>query len=181
MQENKEVRNAEEEKGPEGEFPLIRESAAREPDADAEVEAVYGVTGMTLVYRYGLICLLTLVAAVVLYLVLPSYISSRDYLVLGILGVWALAVLRYWLYLLDMPYRVLFGKDGSLKFVSVLRKITVPVSSIVSLKVSPIYSSYLKLRTDEKKNISMMNHVDGLSEMIGRIRKANPGVETRGC
>jgi len=155
------------------------------PDLDAgepaEPEAVFRVSGATLAYRYGLICLLTLVAAAVLYLVLPSYISSRDYIVLVILGCWVLALLRYWFYMLDMPYRVVCGKDRSLQFVSTLRKVTLPASSIVSLKVSPLYSSYIKLRTDDKKTLTVMNHVDGLNELVARIREDNPRLTTRGC
>jgi hypothetical protein len=144
-------------------------------------DVAFRVTGASLVYRYLLIGIVTLVLAVLLYMTAPMFLSSKDVVVMVILGIWGLALLRYWVYLLDMPHRVHCRLDGSLEFVSLLRRRIVPVASICSIKVPTVHSGYLKFRTARKKNISMINHVDGLHELVGRIKRANPNLETRGC
>ncbi len=186
MQENKEDRSGGEEAIQEGsatagDRPLSGETPPPGDPSALKGEAVFRVTGASLVYRYLFIILLTLVGAVMLYMVAPMYLSSKDLVVMILLGCWALALLRYWAYLLDMPHKVVCRDDSSLEFFSVFRRRVVPISSILSMKVSPIYPTYVKFRTEKKKSIAMINHVDGMSELVTRIRKANPELETRGC
>jgi hypothetical protein len=164
-----------------GKRPREEEGPPPMEPAAGEAEAAYRVTGTSLVYRYLLIGIVTLVLAVLLYMTTPMFLSSKDVVVMVILGVWGLALLRYWVYLLDMPHRVRCTAEGSLEFVSLVRRRVVPASSILSIKVPTVHSGYLKFRTARKKNISMINHVDGLHELVGRIKKANPDLETRGC
>jgi hypothetical protein len=186
MQEKKEDRSGEEgtiqeKQTASGEGALSGETPSTGEPSDLKVETIFRVTGASFIYRYFFITLLTLMGAVILYMVAPTYFSSKDVVVLILLAVWALAFLRYWVYLLDMPYKVICRDDGSLVFVSVFRNRVVWESSILSMKVSPIYPTYMKFRTEEKKTIAIINHVDGMNELVARIRKANPGLETRGC
>jgi len=149
--------------------------------APVEPETVFRVTGASLAYRYLFIGLLTLVGAVILYAAAPTYLSTEDLIVMIILGFWALALLRYWVYLLDMPHKVVCREDGTLTFLSVFRRRVVPADAILSMKVSALYPTYLKFRTSKKKRIVMINHVDGLHKLVQRIRAANPGLKTKGC
>lgn len=153
---------------------------ASEPAA-GDAEAAWRVSRPALAYRYLFIGILTLLGSVILYAVVPTYRSSRDLAVMVVLGVWVLALLRYWAYLLDMPHKVTLREDGTLAFLSVFRRRIVRADTIVSMKVSPVYPTYLKFRTGRKKRIVMINHLDGLHELVHRIRKANPGLETKGC
>lgn len=168
--------------------PQMPEKDLREKEApscaDTEIspeETTFRVTRPSLFYRYGFIVILTLLGAGFLFLTVPMYLSIRDYLVLGLLGLWALALLRFWIYLLGMPYRIRCREDGLMELVSVLRKREIPLKEVQTIQVSPFYPSYLKIITSRKKTISMINHVTGLHELIGRIKKVNPELETKGC
>jgi len=164
-----------------GNKPLSGEATPMGGEAAVQAETVFRVTGVSLAYRYLFIGLLSLVGAVVFYAMVPTYLSSRDWVVMIILGFWALALVRYWVYLFDMPHKVTLRDDGHLEFLSVFRRRGVPAASILSVKVSPLYPTYLKFRTAQKKSLVMINHVDGLHELVGRIRKASPGLKTKGC
>jgi len=155
-------------------------AAGPQAPAGAPAETRFRVTRTSQAYRYVFLVLLTLLGAGMLYLFFPTFRSAQDLLVLILLGVWAAALLRYWLYLLDMPYQVLCREDGFLEFRSVLRKRIVLGASIRSVKVSPVYPTYVRFHAG-KKRIAMINHVDGMSDLVTRIRRANPELETRGC
>jgi len=179
MQENEHLSEKEQE-SPEEEAPASG-PLRRSSGAPGRRVTTFRVTGTALLYRYGFMGVLTLAGILILYLLAPMGLSSKDYVVLVILGIWALAFLRYWIYLLDMPYRINWLDGNTLEFVSFFRMRTVPAASILSLKVSPVYPSYLKIRTDRKKSISLLNHVTGLNELITWIREENPDLVTRGC
>jgi len=142
---------------------------------------VFQVSRVSLVYRYAFLLLLTLVGALLLYLLVPMGVRGRDWVVLALLGCWALALLRYWAFLLAMPFRIRCEEDGLLRVESLFRKTKIPSGDIAALKVSAIYPSYLKIVTSRKKSLLLLNHIDGLHELIRRIQSANPGLKTRGC
>lgn len=144
-------------------------------------EVSYHVTRLSLVYRYGFIVILTLIGAGFLYLTIPMYLSTQDYLVLGILVLWGLALLRYWVYLLGMPHRINCRGDGSMELLSVLKRREIPLKEVEALRVSAIHPSYLKIFTSKKKTVSMINHVTGMHDLIERIKKENPELTTKGC
>ena len=160
--------------------PLEAPTAGRSPVAPPE-EIRFRVSILSLVYRYLFLGLLTLLGVFFLYLVVPMSLASSDFLVLGILLVWVLALLRYWVYLLDMPYRIGLKPGEPLEFRSILRKRMVAMEEIRAFKVSPVYPSFLRILTTRKKTIPVINHVSGLHDLIGRVKQANPALETKGC
>ena len=145
------------------------------------VGRVFQVSPLSLVYRYAFLLLLTAVGAFVLYLLVPMGIRARDWIVLALIGFWTLALLRYWAFLLSMPFRIQCEEDGFLKIKSLFRTTRISSGEIAALKVSAIYPGYLKIITSRKKSLLLLNHIDGLHELIHRIKAANPGATTRGC
>ena len=83
------------------------ESAPAVPPDEASPQTdCFQVSRVSLLYRYLLLLALTLVGALLLSLLFPMAVSGRDYLIGGLLAIWALALLRYWIFLLSMPHRV---------------------------------------------------------------------------
>jgi hypothetical protein len=158
------------------------ESAPPGPPDEASVRTdCFQVSRVSLIYRYMLLLALTLVGILLLSLLFPMAVSGRDYLIGGLLAVWAFALLRYWLFLLSMPHRVCLEGNEFLLLHSLFGTKKVPVNEIAALRISPFYQSYLRIVTSKKKTFPMLNHVDGLHELVLRIKQANPNLETRGC
>ena len=151
------------------------------PDKASFQTDCFQVSRVSLVYRYLLLLALTLVGALLLSLLLPMAVSGRDYLIGGLLALWALALLRYWVFLMSMPHRVCLEGNESLVLHSLFRTKKVPCSEIAALRISPFYQSYLRIVTSRKKTFPMLNHVDGLHDLIIRIKRVNPDLETKGC
>lgn len=144
-------------------------------------DGCFHVSRTALIYRYLLLSALTLIGVLILALLFPMAVADRDYLVGTLLAVWALALLRYWFFLLSMPYRICPEGGDALVFHSPFRRRKVLLGEIAALRVSPFYQSYLRIVTSGKKSIPMLNHVDGLHELIARIKRVNPDLKTRGC
>jgi len=108
-------------------------------------------------------------------------VSGRDYLVGGLLAVWALALLWYWAFLLSMPQRICLEDNEFLVLYALFRTKRLKCTEITAMRVSPFYQSYLKIVTSRKKTFPMLNHVDGLHDLIARLKRINPDLETRGC
>lgn len=144
-------------------------------------ETYFRVTQLSMFYRYLFISVLTLVGAGFLFFIVPSTISTKDYPLMVILAFWVLALLRYWVYLLGMPHRILCRGQESLYFFSLLRRREILLKEVVAIKSSPIYPSYIRFITSKKKTIPMINHVTGLHELIDRIKEVNPELVTKGC
>jgi len=150
-------------------------------EADGLQEVQFQVSRMALIYRYCFLLILTLIGLGILYVLVPIALSSMDYPVLVLLAVWVLALMHYWYYLLNMPYRISCVEEKDLNFLSLLRRRAIPLNEITCLRVSPIYPTYLKICTSRKKNISIINHVNGLHDLVRRIKNINPDLETIGC
>lgn len=156
------------------------------PDPVAEPgnrEQEFCVSTAARVTRYTFLALLTLVGVGLLFLLAPMLLGAGDSLLLILLGLWLLALVRYWVYLLGMPHRVRLLPEGQIEFVSVFRSRRLELREIASLKVSAVYPSYLKVGTTRRrpKSLTLINHVDGLHRLVGAIERANPGLVTRGC
>lgn len=141
----------------------------------------FQVSRVSLVYRYLLLLALTAVGALLLSVLFPMAYKDRDYLIGALLAIWALALLRYWAFLLGMPLRICLDGGESLLFHSLFRTKKIKLSEIAAIRVSPFYQSYLRIVTSRKKTFPMLNHVDGLHDLIDRIKRANPDLETKGC
>jgi hypothetical protein len=151
------------------------------PNRDADPPPCFRVSRRTLVYRYLLLLVLSLIGAFLLSLLIPMAVSGRDYLIGALLVLWALALLRYWAFLLSMPHRISLAEDEWLILESLFRTRKVKRSEIAAIHVSPYYPSYLRIITSANKTFPMLNHVDGLHDLILRIKNANPDLETKGC
>lgn len=151
------------------------------PEETSSQTECFQVSRVSLLYRYVFLLALTLVGALLLSLLFPMAVSGSDYLVGGLLAIWALALLRYWAFLLCMPHRVCLEGNESLVLHSLFRTKKVPCSEIAALRISPFYQSYLRIVTSGKKTFPMLNHVDGLHDLIIRIKRINPKLETKGC
>ena len=156
-------------------------AASVAPDRVSSQTDCLRVSRVSLVYRYLLLLALTLVGALLLSLLVPMAVSGRDYLIGGLLAIWALALLRYWAFLLSMPHRVCLEGDESLVLHSLFGTKRIPLNEIAAFRVSPFYQSYLRIVTSGKKTFPMLNHVDGLHDLIIRIKRIHPDLETKGC
>ena len=150
------------------------------PVKEAE-ERSFKVSLVSLIYRYLFMLFMTLLGVFLLGLLVPLSFTGQDYLVLALLAAWSLGLIRYWAYLLGMPHRILIKGDSTLDFISLFRHRTFAVDEVASIKVSPLYPSYLRIITSSRKNLTMINHIDGLHELIEVIKRGNPELETRGC
>ena len=161
--------------------PSFEASAAPGEDTTLSQAECFQVSRVSLVYRYLLLLALTVVGALLLAILFPMAYADRDYLIGALLAIWALALLRYWAFLLGMPHRICLEGTESLLLHSLFRTKKIKCSEIAALRVSPFYQSYLRIVTSRKKTFPMLNHVDGLHDLIDRIKDVNPDLETKGC
>jgi hypothetical protein len=141
----------------------------------------FQVSRLSLLYRYLFLLLLTGIGVFLLSILIPMAVSGRDYLIGGLLVLWGFALLRYWAFLLSTPRRICLEGNEVLVLHALFRTRKIECSEISAIRVSPIYQSYLRIVTSGKKTFPMLNHVDGLHDLIGRIKTINPDLETRGC
>jgi len=166
---------------PGGVHPGATERTGGQQSAPAPGEVSFRVSKISIIYRYLSLALLTLVGGILLYILMPMMMTSRDYVFLAILALWALALLRYWVFLLDMPYRIVLTGGQPIAFVSLLRTRRIGAADIRAFNVSPVYSSFLRVLTSRRKKVSLINHITGLHQLIILVKQANPQMETKGC
>lgn len=158
------------------------DTSVADRDAALSQTLCFQVSRLSLVYRYLLLLVLTAMGALLLAILIPMAFSGRDYLIGGLLVLWGLALLRYWAFLLAMPHRICLEGGDSLAFHSLFRTRKIDCRDIASFRVSPIYQSYLKIVPSKKRGaIALLNHVDGLHDLIARVKRVNPDLETKGC
>lgn len=150
-------------------------------DEPVRAGRLFRVTRAALLYRLCFLVLLTAVGVLLLAILVPMGIRSRDWVVLALLAAWTLALLRYWVFMLAMPHSIRCGQDQVLDFRSLFRTVRIPCSEVRELRVSPFYPGYLKLLSSRRRGLLFLSHIDGLHELVGWIRQSNPSVRTRGC
>ena len=144
------------------------------------MKGTYRVSWISILYRLCFLGILSVIMVAILYFLVPMELATRDYLVLAVLLVWILALLRYWVYMLGMPHRLVCIEGGRIQTESLFSKREIPCTEIRSLMISPFYPGFLKIVTN-KKSISLLSHIDGLHELVSFIKEHNPGLRTRGC
>jgi len=154
---------------------------ASSTDNGLSQKVCFQVSRLSLLYRYLFLLVLTGIGIFLLSLLIPMAVSGQDYLIGILLILWGFALLRYWAFLLSTPHRICLEGNTSLVLHALFRTRKIECSEISAVKVSPIYQSYLRIITSGKKTFPMLNHVDGLHDLIGRIKAINPDLETRGC
>lgn len=156
-------------------------AAAASGDEGPSQTVCFQVSRLSLFYRYLFLLVLTGIGVFLLSMLIPMAVSGRDYLIGGLLILWGFALLRYWAFLLSTPHRICLEEEAVLVLHALFRTRKMECSEISAIRVSPIYQSYLRIVTSGKKTFPMLNHVDGLHDLIGRIKAINPDLETRGC
>lgn len=146
-----------------------------------EAERWFRVSPSAMVTAYALLLTLTIIGVILALLLLPSAVSARDFIVCGMLGLWALALIHYWVFVLSMPYRLCLRTPDRLTLHALLRKKEISCREIDSLRVSALSPRYLRIVPAKGRSVAIFNHIDGLHDLISRIRQANPEIETRGC
>jgi len=156
-------------------------AAAGGGDEGPSQTVCFQVSRLSLLYRYLFLLVLTGLGVFLLSLLIPMAVSGRDYLIGALLVLWGFALLRYWAFLLSTPHRICLEENAVLVLHALFRTRKIECSEISAMRVSPIYQSYLRIVTSGKKTFPMLNHIDGLHDLIGRIKAINPDLETRGC
>ncbi len=160
-------------------------TAETKESSDQEVsdsqDLFFRVTTTSIIYRYMFLLLLTIVGIFIFIMLIPATVAGKDYLTSGLLIFWALALAKYWTFILSMPYQIYLTDDDALRLRSIFQRKELPCEEIVLIKVSPLQQAYLKIITSRKKTFLLFNHINGLHEMINQIKKINPDLETIGC
>ena len=111
---------------------------------------------------------------------LPSFFQAPKApppLVGGIL----LAITVFYLgWVLCLPHRITLAGDGTIEFISVLRRRTVRAGEIKSIKPEGSHFGFFVIRTDRNK-IKILAQFDGFHDFLTRLKELHPGVELRGC
>jgi len=157
------------------------ELVAPSEDNGLSKKVCFRVSRLSLLYRYLFLLVLTGIGVFLLSILIPMAVSGEDYLIGLLLIIWGFALLRYWAFLLSMPHRICLEGNGVLVLHALFRTSKIDCREVSAVKVSPIYQSYLRIITSGKKTFPMLNHVDGLHDLIGRIKAVNPDLQTRGC
>lgn len=81
---------------------------------------------------------------------------------------------------LSLPYQISLGGDGSVEFISLLRRRTVRAEEIRSIRPEGSHLGFFTVRTDRSK-IRILAQFDGFHDFLTRLEAMHPGVELRGC
>ena len=94
--------------------------------------------------------------------------------------IWFAISAFYLWFFLKTPYRITLAEDGTVEFISILRRRRVRLDEIKSIKPAGSQLGILMVRTEGAK-ISILAQFDGFHDFLTRLRARHPGVELRGC
>jgi len=97
---------------------------------------------------------------------------------IGLIFLAVLAVNVLWI--LAIPYRITWSRDGVIEFISLYRRRTVRPGEIRSIKPASANFGFFIVQTDHGK-IKILAQFDGFHDFLGRLKAVSPGVELRGC
>jgi hypothetical protein len=98
-----------------------------------------------------------------------------------LLGVLFLAIFGLYLgWILCLPYRITLADDGTIEFISVLRRRTFRAEEIKSIRPDGRQVGFFLVRTDRTK-IRLLAQFDGFHDFLTKLKTMHPGVELRGC
>lgn len=89
-------------------------------------------------------------------------------------------VVVYLGWMLSLPHRITFARDGTIEFISLLRRRTVRADEIRSIKPEGSQLGFFMVRTDRSK-IRILAQFDGFYDFLTRLKAMHPNVELRGC
>jgi hypothetical protein len=86
----------------------------------------------------------------------------------------------YLVWILYLPHRITLAADGTVEFISVLKRRTVRAEEIRSIKPVGSKFGFFMVQTDRSK-IKILAQFDGFHDFLTRIKAMHPGVELKGC
>ena len=89
-------------------------------------------------------------------------------------------IVLYLVWILYLPYRITLARDGTVEFISVLRRRMVRADEIKSIKPEGSQLGFFMVRTDRSK-IRILAQFDGFYDFLARLKALHPNVELRGC
>jgi hypothetical protein len=95
-------------------------------------------------------------------------------------GFFLVFIVVYLGWVLSLPHRITFAGDGTIEFISVLRRRTVRADEIKSIKPEGSQLGFFIVRTGHGK-IRMLAQFDGFHDFLTRLQALHPVVELRGC
>lgn len=98
-----------------------------------------------------------------------------------LVGVIFLAITGLYLFwILALPHRITLAGDGTIEFISVLKRRPVRAEEIRSIKPAGSKFGFFMVQTDRRK-IRILAQFDGFHDFLTRLKALHPGVELRGC
>ena len=85
-----------------------------------------------------------------------------------------------WLKVLSIPHRIEVRADERIEFVAVLRRRSVPVSDILSVRPSGTQFGYLVFRHAGGR-VAIANQFTGFHQFLSELAARNAGIEMLGC
>jgi len=83
-------------------------------------------------------------------------------------------------FVLRMPFETTLRADGTLAFRGILGRAVINIHEIKSVEAAPFGGPYLYVKHQRGK-ITMQRDIDGLYELIGKLKSLNPGIAVKGC
>lgn len=144
---------------------------------EAKVYKLYLPPGTKLLLVFILIALAGLGAALAL---LPSIFQSPKAPppLVGVIFLVVLGLNLIWI--LSLPHRITLAGDGTIEFLSLLRRRTIRTAEIRSIKPQGSHFGFFTVRTDRSK-IRILAQFDGFHDFLTRLKALHPAVELRGC
>jgi hypothetical protein len=99
-----------------------------------------------------------------------------------VVGVFMIVIIGINLYfwVLSLPHTIRVADDGSIEFISIVRRKRVMPREIRSIRPDNGQLGYLTVRTDSGR-VRLLNQFDGFHEFITWLKENNPAIELRGC
>jgi hypothetical protein len=98
-----------------------------------------------------------------------------------LVGVIWLAITCFYLYwILSLPHRITLAQDGTVEFISLLKRRLVRAAEIRSIKPQGSQLGFFMVQSDRGK-IRLLAQFDGFHDFLTRLEALHPGVELRGC
>lgn len=80
-----------------------------------------------------------------------------------------------------MPNSIEISADSkSVLFKSIFSKRQIEIKKILKVETTPFNSSFITFKHEAGK-FTLINSIDGLHELIHKIKEVNPNLKTKGC
>ncbi|MCL4504072.1 MAG: hypothetical protein M1438_19790 [Deltaproteobacteria bacterium] len=144
---------------------------------EPRVYKLYLQPGLKLVLGFLLVVFVGIGVAIA---VLPSLIQTSKVPPPPVGMIFLVFVVVYLAWILSLPHRITFAGDGTIEFISLLRRRTVRAEEIRSIKPEGSQLGFFMVRTGRGK-IRILAQFDGFHDFLTRLKAMHPTVELRGC